>query len=195
MPGRVRAVVRSGVSVRPAAAVTMLATARASSRRAAASTSERDKRALSAAVLVMASLRYRRSRGLAQVAELVQIVGGAGIRAVPLGQDGAEFAGDHEQAGNRQPLPGEGALAVVDGGLEVAVAGGDDAEGDAGFGVAHRGEFGAGGVGAEADDFAGVGLGESSRCWPRVSCRSSMAVMRRSHARPSTRSCCAGRCA
>jgi hypothetical protein len=46
--------------------------------------------------------------------------------------------------GYGQAFAGERTLTVNDSGSHVAAAGGDDAESDAGFGVAHGGELGAG---------------------------------------------------
>src|SRR5262249_3269942 len=54
----------------------------------------------------------------------------------------------------------EGLAAVVEGAFEFALAGGDDAESDAGFGVAHGGELVASGAGADPDDFGGLGFGK-----------------------------------
>jgi len=39
--------------------------------------------------------------------------------------------------GTESPVPGQGAVPVVEGAFEFALAGGDDAEGDARFGVPH----------------------------------------------------------
>jgi hypothetical protein len=97
---------------------------------------------------------------VAQVPELVEVVAGVCVGTVAFGDDGAQFAGDHEQARHREPVPGQGAVPVFQGALKFALPGGKHAEGNPRFGVPHGREFGSGGIGPDPDDFGGVGLGE-----------------------------------
>jgi hypothetical protein len=62
-----------------------------------------------------------------QMPELVEIVSGICAGTVAFLDDGAQFAGDHEQARHGEPVPGQGAVSVAQGTLELAPARGDNA--------------------------------------------------------------------
>jgi hypothetical protein len=66
--------------------------------------------------------------------ELVEVGLRLGFVRVLVVQDPGEIAADHEQGRQRLARGAEGALAVMDGLLKVALPGCYDAEGDARFG-------------------------------------------------------------